>query len=160
MSLAQSLGPSDQYPQGADTVEVCSKPLARDFFIILTCKGNKSDNQFLALLFSLTVCSCFKHLKLLTAAALCIHLSHANGIKTYTEYRGARCPSQLRACVCVRVFLADQRRSSASLWPPRCSAEVPRALLTHSETNGPLGENRIWCKCVCHRVSAVRCQPG
>lgn len=89
MSLAESLGPSDQYSQVADTVEVCSKPLARDFFITLTCKGNKSDDQFLAVLFSLTLCSCFKHLKLVTAAALCIHLSHANGIKTYTEYRGA-----------------------------------------------------------------------
>lgn len=34
------------------------------------------------------------------------------------------------------------------------------SLLTHSQTNEPLGENEIWCKCGCCCISCTRCQPG
>lgn len=34
------------------------------------------------------------------------------------------------------------------------------SLLTHPQTNEPLGENEIWCKCGCCCISRTRCQPG
>lgn len=66
-------------------------------------------------------------------------------------------PPLLWVLACVWLI---KRLCAVSLWPSVMLCRGAWSLLTHSQTNGPLGENEIWCKCGCCCISCTRCQAG
>lgn len=66
-------------------------------------------------------------------------------------------PPLLWGLACVWLI---KRLCAVSLWPSVMLCRGAWSLLTHSQTNEPLGENEIWCKCGCCCISCTRCHPG
>lgn len=88
---------------------------------------------------------------------LCLNLSLSMWILLQNNTVERPPPLLLWVLACVWLI---KRLCAVSLWPSVMLCRGAWSPLTHSQTNEPLGENEIWCKCGCCYISCTPCQPG